>query len=203
MYLTKIQLDMRTRNLRNAIWDCQRMHRHITGLFGSARREKNILYRLNPGTATSTVYLYSDIPVSEDNLLPGMQLSGTRSMDEWIEQLSTEKTYGFDLLAMPSKKVAFEYGKNSRRVLLPTQEERLDWLMRKAKQGGFAILQVQEVNSTDNWGQHAAEQGGKFYFSSCHYQGTLTITDKAEFRETLRKGVGPEKAYGLGMLLLR
>ena len=34
-------------------------------------------------------------------------------------------------------------------------------------------------------------------------EGTLSITDPVEFRQTLARGIGRHRAFGFGMLLLR
>ena len=98
--------------------------------------------------------------------------------------------------------MAQEGAKNSRRRILRTEEERLDWLRRKAEQNGFELVSCQELESGCQTGTHAVEQGGKMRMDSYHYQGVLRICHAEQFRSAVRNGIGPGKAYGLGMLLL-
>ena len=106
-------------------------------------------------------------------------------------------------MAWPSKKVGAEGAKNSRRRVLREESERLAWLARKAEQNGFVPINVRELEAAQQLGRHDEKQGGRLYVDSYHYQGTLRITDAVKFRYAVRKGIGPGKAYGLGMLLLK
>ena len=103
------------------------------------------------------------------------------------------------MIACPSKKVAAEGQKNSRRRILREPSERQAWLERKAEQNGFVILQSQEQEQAHVSGRHGANQGGTMHHDAQHYQGILQITDVEAFRKALQLGIGPGKAYGFGM----
>jgi CRISPR system Cascade subunit CasE len=45
--------------------------------------------------------------------------------------------------------------------------------------------------------------GNRISFSSIDCSGCLTVTDTARFESALMKGVGPAKAFGCGLLLIR
>ena len=203
MYLTKINMPIADRGVQRALGDCQQMHRMITGLFDTSRTDSQVLYRLNFGRGVCCVYIYSSVPVKRERLLPNMELIGERDVTHWLESLSEGQVQSFDLLAWPSKKVPDGDAKNSRRRVLRTEAERLAWLARKAEQNGFEMLNVREFESAQQPGRHSEEHGGRLYVDSYHYQGKLLVTDAARFRAAVRSGIGPGKAYGLGMLLLK
>ncbi len=202
MYLTKIELDLGNRTVQGALGDCQRMHRLLNGLFDRSRDEVKLLYRIQNGGGSCAVYLYSESPVIRDKLFPFMVLAGERDVTAWQSTMTEGRRVRFDLLTMPSKKVAQADGKNSRRRVLRTEEERMAWLVKKAAQNGFAIVSVQELESDSFVGNHKAEQGGRMNWDTYHYRGVLEIQDAAAFQKALSCGMGPGKAYGLGMILL-
>ena len=185
-----------------ALGDCQKMHRMVCGFFGARRQEENILYRVHVLRGSIQIYLYSDHPL--ESLPETVQLAGQRDLTQWLDSMTAGDSLGFDLLACPSKKVyQAEQNKNSRRQLLRELQERLDWLQRKAEQNGFRLLNVQELEQSHNYGRHSAEKGGTLHLDAYHYQGILSITDAELFRKAIRTGIGPEKAYGLGMLMVK
>ena len=81
-------------------------------------------------------------------------------------------------------------------------EERKVRLQRKSEQNGFSVLSLREDPAERIFGSHSAERGGRLYLDSWRYTGTLRITDEDLFRAAVRNGIGSDKAYGLGMLLL-
>lgn len=78
----------------------------------------------------------------------------------------------------------------------------VNWLEKKAEAGGFELEQAQATgylwHSLSNVKQkrHAG-------YSSMDYQGVLRVTDAAAFVSQLRKGFGPAKRFGCGLMLIR
>ena len=203
MYLSKVEMSLSDRGVRAALQDAQRMHQLATGLYQAARENVHLLYRTHTHESDVNLYIYADQPVDQTRLLPGMRLAGERDVTDWLDSMATEQTWNFDLLTSPCKKISDRSGKNSRRRVLRTQEERMSWLLRKAEQNGFALLDAQESTADRVFAAHPAEKGGGLYLDAYHYSGTLKITDAAAFRAAVTRGIGPGKAYGLGMLLLK
>lgn len=203
MILTKIEMSLSDPAVRAALRDAQKMHQLVAGLFQTTREDAQLLYRVRAQGINVALYLYADRPVDRSRLRQGMQLAGERDMSDWLDAMQTGRRMGFELMTMPFKKTAEEDEKNSRRRVLRTQEERMAWLARKAEQNGFFILELRESPGEKIVAAHSAEKGGRLYLDSFRYEGVLQITDAASFREAIRKGIGPGKAYGLGMLLLR
>lgn len=201
MYLIKVEMDRRLPEVRQAVADCQKMHRLITGLFGTARQESNILYRTNFVADQLHLYLYASQSVTEA-ASERYQIT-QRDITPWMEQLAAGQCWQFDLIVSPSKKISTEGEKNSRRRILRDPMERQAWMEKKAEQSGFAICQVTELEQIHVSGRHREEKGGAMHHDAYHYQGVLQITDADTFREALRKGIGSGKAYGFGMMMLK
>ena len=202
MYLTKLELMLSNPAVRTALQDGQKMHRLVTGFFGTDRKSADILYRYRIKGMLVELYLYSERPVDLERLLPGIRLVGQRDVSDWLASMESGRVFGFQLMTMPFKKVAADGTKNSRRRALRTQEERLAWLEHKAQQGGFRILSVQEIPGEKLTVAHGEDRGGRMVMDAWRYEGRLLIMDSEAFRQALRAGIGPGKAYGLGMLLL-
>lgn len=200
MYLIRIDMERSSRAVRSALSDCQQMHRLVMGLFEKERQQANVLYRVKDQGMNISLYIYSAVPVQGERLIPGMKLGGQREVSAWLSSMNNGRCLRFDLLAMPAKKVRAG-GKNSQRRVLRTLDERVNWLVRKAEQNGFRLLDVAENGSTSFRGLHKAS-AGEMHWEAFHYTGTLQITDEALFRRTVQRGIGAGKAYGLGMLLL-
>lgn len=203
MFLSKIEMPLSEPAVRAAMWDAQRMHRLAAGLYRLPRQDAELLYRVRAEGQTVSLYLYADLPVDRSQLLPWMRLAGERNLGDWLAAMQAGQLWGFELLTMPFKKVSDGTGGNSRRRVLRSQEERLAWLSRKAEQNGFTILAVQEAIGEKTGAAHPEDKGGRLYLDSYRYSGTLRIDDAERFREAVRHGIGPGKAYGLGMILLR
>ena len=152
-----------------------------------------ILYRLRQERGRNAVYLYSACPVDPSRLLPGMTLTGSRDLTDWVSALTVGQLWQFDLLAAPMKKVSAEGKKNSQRRILRTEEERLQWLARKAEQSGFRILSVRELEYVRQSGRRAGSQA--MYLDAYHYTGSLEIVDADDFRRALAQGIGSGRAY--------
>jgi CRISPR system Cascade subunit CasE len=119
-------------------------------------------------------------------------------------------------------------GRHGRRVPVPSSEELsewrnehpngdarafissrlLDWIESKAEPSGFSLEQVSVQPSYTYWKKpeernkerpedQKIDTGRR---RSVRYDGTLAVTDPALFRETIIRGIGPGKAFGLGLL---
>lgn len=202
MYLSKLELNLQNRQTVNCLTDCQKMHRMLCGLFSRERQEQQLLYRVKMDGNRVFVYLHSR--EAPERIPAYGSLVGQREVSDWVNTMEAGQVWGFDLLAMPSKKVYQpERDQNSRRRILRHSQERQEWLRRKGEQNGFRILQAEEQQDQHSKGYHPEEKGGVMHLDAYRYQGVLQIRDGEKFRKALAEGIGPGKAYGLGMLLLR
>ena len=197
MILSKISLDLRSPSVRQALRNCQDMHRNVQSWFGQSRAEAGVLYRVYTDRRGVCLYMLSAQKPDLSNA-KGAALLGNRSMDALESRFELGRLFRFDLLAVPSKKVAGD-GKNSRRRSLRTAEEQQLWLENKAEQNGFSLRTLQIGNKVLQYGVRST---GKIQFDVVHFQGILQVTEPERFRKCWQTGIGPEKAYGMGMLLL-
>jgi len=80
------------------------------------------------------------------------------------------------------------------------QEAGEEWIKRQAARNGFEV----EAVSADGYQKHVLYcKGKKIRFSSMDFDGILSIIDKGRFLNALYRGIGPAKAFGCGLMLIR
>lgn len=204
MFMTCVEIDRRHPSARQALADCSDMHRNIMRLFASStapvrRCEERVLYRIVEQRSTIQLYLTSQQApdLSQARWLLA-ERQRQREMRPLLDGFAAGQVFSFDLLTHPSKKVRGE-GKNSARRFLKTAEERFAWLAHQGEKYGFHLLGVHEEEPYDIHGKRST---GRMTLRVVRMIGQLQITEADAFRTAYQNGIGPEKAYGLGMLLL-
>ena len=204
MLLTCAAIDRRHPSARQALGDCCDMHRNVMRLFApedNMRAEACVLFRVLEERGTARLYLTSATPpdLSRAAWLFYGRDARQRDLSPLLERFRPGIVFGFDLLAYPCKKV--DVGRaNSVRAFLTTPEERRAWLLRQGEKNGFALRALREDEPADMRGKRRT---GLVQIRAVRFSGVLEITDAERFRDGYLRGVGPEKAYGLGMLMLR
>ena len=80
----------------------------------------------------------------------------------------------------------------------------LQWLNQRAERGGFEI-EYAEVLETDVVKIKQAKASGarQITFVTALIQGKLKLADTVKFTKTLYAGLGPQRAFGCGLLLVK
>lgn len=206
MYLSRVRMDISHRGVRNALRDCNELHRDLMSAFpktqaeGSARACEHLLFRVIERRNEISLLMTSDSMPDVDRL----RERGYILTPDCIREISALKEVfrpgmflRFELLAFPSKKSNFGT-RNSRRVFLREEKERVDWLVRQGEKYGFRICEQQEDAVQTRIGGRKQEM--HIHYEAVRFTGILQVTDTERFWEGYRHGVGPGKAYGLGML---
>jgi CRISPR system Cascade subunit CasE len=74
------------------------------------------------------------------------------------------------------------------------------WLTNRADKHGFLLKRLQTTGYRWN---ALPEKGRNAGFSSLDYEGLLTVTNPELFVQALKSGIGPAKAFGCGLMLIR
>lgn len=79
----------------------------------------------------------------------------------------------------------------------------VQWLVRRAEKSGFGINEASVI--VESYRQHRlqAESEKEIQYSTVDFSGVLKIVDPEIFQRTLLRGIGPAKAFGCGLLLVR
>lgn len=77
-----------------------------------------------------------------------------------------------------------------------------EWLQKRAADHGF-LLDEDGVR-VEGYQQHRSpKRGNQIAYSSMDFSGVLAVADAGVFVESLKNGIGPAKAFGCGLLLVR
>lgn len=217
MYLSRLLLNPMDRRVQRDLSDCHQLHRTVMSGFpeteGNPREEFKVLYRLEvrdrPALLVQSVVIPDWQALSNGYLIAPAE---TKSIAAQYERLSQGMVLRFRLAANPTKKIDTKSGpdgrrRNGRRVDLRTEEEQIDWLVRKGEQGGFSLLRLQGnpevfdvVVRPQKVGGRGKHPNGRLTFSGVVFDGRLQVTDEGRFRDTLQNGIGSAKAFGYGLL---
>ena len=204
MYLSKLSLDIANPSARQAISNCNDMHRNLMRAFdvengtASPRMECSVLYRLERKARGFELLVMSrDAPDWRRLARCGYAADGVKDVSALKAALVRGKVLRFALTASPTKKIA-SGGKNSRRVFLRTEEERAAWLERQGEKYGFSLEAVRETALPSDVSGTKGTSAIR-YRAAC-FDGLLTITDEALFWKGYTEGIGAGKSYGLGLL---
>lgn len=222
MYLSRLLLDPRSRAVRRDLVDCQELHRTIMSAFPQtqkpddrARERFGVLHRLEVDRRQNCLILYVQSGEEPDwALLPPEYLlaeAAVKRVDGIYRSLPADAILAFRLKANPSKRLnAPRIGPDGRRRLgqrieLRREEEQVDWLRRKGEQGGFDLLGVRVLGQVKEQGRRQRQDGpdSPLTLAAVVFEGHLRITNLEKFYHlSLARGLGPGKAYGLGLLSL-
>ncbi|MBK5290349.1 MAG: type I-E CRISPR-associated protein Cas6/Cse3/CasE [Acidobacteriia bacterium] len=220
IWLSLLELNPRSRAVRNDLGDCNGLHRALMRLFPaadqpSARNALGVLYRLDQGKAGMVRVLLQSLDRPDFARLP----------EGYLETPPQSKTLGsIDVLLQPGRKLLFRLRanptraidtktrpdgtkSNGKRVELRGEEACMGWLHRKAGQHGFRILACRiDAGAPDprrvNGKVEGLKGGSRITVASVLFDGILEVLDAALLREALQTGIGRAKSYGQGLLSL-
>ncbi len=215
MYLSRLILDPRSRQVRSEVGRLYELHRTLMRAFPGETEggPGRVLFRLEPPAGPEQAGLI--LLVQSDKApdwtfitdLPGYLLPGPAdnpACRSFEPVFTPGQLLHFRLRANPTKRLLRddpEGGlKKGKRVGLYTEEAQLAWLGRKAESGGFAVLEAR-VLAEDSVGGKTRERHD-LNLLAVRFDGQLRVTDPDRFLETLAGGIGSGKGLGFGLLSL-
>lgn len=226
MYLSRVVLDPRRREVRRLLADCQQMHAFVMRAFADdlgagARSRLGVLYRVEPVRGGAVEVLVQSRVAPDWSFLDPKLLAepvrgdavATKSVGRLYAGIGVGDVLAFRLRANPTRKIDTRSGpagerRTGQRVELRDEEALIEWLRRKGREGGFEIIEgsrgapgllVRREPKVTGL-RPGGEGGTRLTFAPVVFEGVLQITDAARFQSTLASGVGPAKAYGFGLL---
>jgi CRISPR system Cascade subunit CasE len=214
MYLSRLLLNPRSRQVQRETADPYNLHRTIMQAFADKRDHSGVLHRLDIHPRTGQIVLLVQSQASpnwqalaaKDYLLPTDPFSGldNPAVKPFALPLQSGQILNFRLTANPTiKKVRRnEKGErdNSNRVPLVREDEQVKWLATKGEQYGFRLLHVTISNQNRQKGWKKDAPPLTLY--TVQYNGRLQITSATQFLTAVQTGIGPAKAFGCGLLSL-
>lgn len=225
MYISRLILNPRSRQVGNELADPYEMHRTICKAFPDANFKDNepsgILFRvdLHPRTYIPTLLVQSrQKPDWGFLLMEGKHyLLGENELPLDVEnpaikemtlQLRDGQVLAFRLRANPTfkKTTVKENGeKHKARLGIFKEKDQRKWLERKFELAGAALVSVNIANDQFVRGKLFSEREDKakqMRFLSVQFDGVLQVKNPQELVKTIYSGFGSAKGLGFGLLSL-
>lgn len=218
MYLSRIRPADRTDQLRRlahiAGGGQYRMHQALWNLFEhDPDAKRDFLYRQEGQTDKLSFLVLSQRRPGTDNGLWDVQTK------EFAPRLRTGQQLHFSIRINPVIKRRDEEGRQQRHDLVMDLKKNADeqdqhqaelvqqaarkWMGSRAARNGFELIKSSLIGEAYRQWRFAGKGGHRISFSSIDCAGVLTVTDTDLFEQALHTGIGPEKAFGCGLLLIR
>lgn len=204
MYLSRIELDTGRDKTLKAIATPAMIHAAIEGCFPKREDGKERkLWRLD--TLGGKHYLLLLSPDRPD--FKGFcaqfckdEASGeTKDYAPLLSHIEAGQKWRFRLRANPTYSSASSDGKRGKLFVHTTPIHQRGWLQKKAAQFGFS-LEEGFFDTVQNDPMKFRRDQKEVTIAAVVFEGELTVTDAAQFRNALTGGIGRAKAYGCGLL---
>lgn len=226
IYFSCLKLNARDKSAQRDLRDFYQMHKTLARAFGNSdqeQREARVLFRFEESDGRPIVLVQSKTAPNWSTLPDGYCLGIPRIKD--IEPaLSENGLWSFRLRANPTKSDAAQKSETrdrGKRVGIYREEERIQWLHRKAAANGFTVLEARVQDEGRIYSQASKDEAGedekrvvlrqvqsrlkdgKGIFSAARFEGVLRVDDGKTFSQALENGIGAGKAFGFGLLSLK
>lgn len=219
MYFSRIQFDPSADSRVAGRINGYREHQVLWDLFDpEPNAERDFLFRRETSAGMPLFYLVSQRRPVDRHALWDIQTKDYRP------KLSEGLSLRFSLRANPVVTRTDTNGRSVRNDLVMDLKKSLGWQDQKpSERESVDVLEQQagerwldarldrhgaRLNSlkADGYRRHQSHKQGQkatIRYSTLDLQGALTVTDPERFREALFNGIGPAKAFGCGLLLVR
>lgn len=220
MYLSRLILNPRSRQVQRELADPYEMHRTICRAFPNANFKENessgILFRvdIHPKTGVPTLLVQSQQPPDwsflladrKNYLLDEADLPLGVENPAWKEvnlQLQPGQVLMFRLRANPTKRLGKSAGEaKGKRAGILDEEKQIEWLKRKLEAAGGRLISAHVTGKAKLYGKLFAEKDDarRMRFVSAQFEGILQVKDPDLFANHLAAGIGSGKGLGFGLL---
>jgi len=218
MFLHRIHLDPRCREVRRDLSDYYQLHSTLCRAFCTPDKkcpEGEFLWRIEPEVdpaglprilvQSRSIPNWANIGIERwlRKVDPAINLKDRLKLD----RLLAEQRFRYRLRANPC------VTRNGKRLGLLRLEEQETWLVRKGAQHGFSLpklvsfdfSEIKEERSDVRISQEQMLRGNQhsgnaLRIFSVLYDGILMVADPDKFRDALQNGIGHGKVMGLGLL---
>ena len=224
MHLSRLLLNPQHAEARRDLASPYQLHKTLATAFSDApegihRQTHGVLFRVEEaGPGGVPVLVQSTSEPDWQRLPPGyaLRLDGPKAFEPTFRE---GQRLRFRLVANPVRRVRIDGKEHPRRCALvhPRAKEGvemgyLDWLERQGREAteereaaGFTIVEVADVPfRLDRKRRVGTEEIAKSRIPhfGVRFDGVLTVTDPDKLAVAMRKGIGPAKAFGFGLLSL-
>ena len=209
MYLSRIELDVKRQNTMRALVSPSRFHGAIEKASTDERNRK--LWRIDSLGGRCYLMILSEKeenwkPVADQYGAEGAQVE-SRNYNTLLNRIQQNSEWHFLLRANPTiaKKEKGNIKSRGKVLACFSNELQKKWLLERAEKNGFSLNEEDFLVTEKKWYSFYKGNEKKNHhvrMLAITYEGILTVTDVSLFRNALTKGIGREKAYGMGMLTI-
>ena len=129
----------------------------------------------------------------------------TRNYDTLLQRIVEGNVWKFRLKANPVQSSMTDKDKMTGRGKVHahvTQEQQRAWLQKRSEKWGFMLHDDSFDVVHTQWEKFPkSRKGGKeITLRTATFEGSLTVANAEQFKETLKRGIGKAKAYGCGLI---
>lgn len=207
MYLTRMELDTDKRATRKLLSSRSKIHGMVESAFSGERERR--LWRLDTLGGKLYVLILSE---EKPQLVAAVQEYGkpaegflTKDYKPLLARITTQSQWRFRLVANPTQSQSrASTGKRGVIKACVGAAQQEDWLAKRAEAHGFMLEKDGFRAVGNNWDIFHKQEGKekRVALREVSYEGVLTVTDVAKFKELLCRGMGRGKAYGMGLLTI-
>jgi len=230
VFLSKLTINVRSREFRRDYVDIHQMHRTIMSAFPAvldgrpARQAHGVLWRLEPTRRGFELLVQSCTRPDWSSFVNGYleRPAQVREIDHVLKVIRPGRKLAFRLVANPTQTINSGItGQRGKRFVHRRPDKQIEWLVRQGERHGF-VLPLTRDGQPDvapspcptlrgrkapdehklPHDQPASQQPHTIVIEPVRYDGHLVITDPEAFQRALLTGIGRAKAYGCGLLSL-
>jgi CRISPR system Cascade subunit CasE len=213
MYLSRLILNPRSRQVQRELSQPYEMHRSIMRAFPADLKEseERILWRVDDDPRLGTILLVQSWDTPNWSWLGADSAQGyllpTADVNPAVKPFQLQPAGGqvlrFRLRANPTAKRHFAETGHHKRVGLYKEEEQIAWLERKAEAAGFCVLSVNLASDDPKAGQkREQDRMHTLTLLAVRFDGLLQVVDPAKLTHAVQSGIGSAKGLGFGLLSL-
>jgi len=223
MYLSKVSFHIRNRKSFHVLQNPYHLHTAMLKafpLYKKTNESSGILFRQErKSDESSWIIVLVQSLIRPDWELLKNNMENTFQYDQPKEISELQFRHGqqlrFRLRANPIKTIRDENGRKNKkgeikrcRVPLLKENQQIAWLKKKEKEirpgisGGFQINSCRVIDE-GNWKHRRKDESDPIRIHTVLFEGVLTVREATFFlEEAVKKGIGPAKSFGCGLLSL-
>lgn len=206
MILTRLRLSTSKKQTLKALANPNIFH-GVIERSQEGERER-LLWRIDSLRGHQYLLILSQKPLNlqklSDEFCQKPEDAESRDYNVLLSRVKDGTMWRFKLTANPTYSLAPEEQGGRGKVVTPLKnEEKMQWLEKKADKHGFSLQQDSFGITASRWlSIRKGTQKARVTLQEVTYEGILTVTNADEFRKMLVNGLGRAKAYGMGMMTL-
>lgn len=209
-YVTYFKMPYRQYEMDKQAIDClenrEFLHKEIQKMFGTSRIDSSVLYRIDQSKREQAFLITvksAVVPNIEASSLFRKYKTDSESVDlsKYYAGLKEGFRANFKLEAFPYYYIFKEGKKNPVRRVIKDSKQRVEWLRKKLSESGLELVYLAQ-DKDDSQKKISKASSGTGYFKTFQFSGKVVVKDEEKAARALENGIGPEKAYGAGLLVL-